>query len=115
MVTRKVIDELYHKFRRAPKEGQQQMIDILLETVGEQHKLTVEDGFLIIGSLEPLSPFRRIMVSRIHGVAVFEKSVAVVLPHSIIFLNRHDDKVNIHFKPNPVTFTDKVKWWFKKE
>ena len=115
MVNRKVIDELYRKFRRMPKKGQPQMIDTLISTVGEMHKLSIDNGFLVIGTLDPMSPFRRIMLSRIHGVAVFEKSVAIVLPHSIMFLNRKDEGVNIHFKPNPTTVWDKMKWWFRKE
>lgn len=116
MVSRKVIEEIYRKYRREPKpEQQQQIIKTLIDTVGETHHLTTDSqGFLIIGSLDEMSPFRRIMIRRIHGVAVFEKSAAIVLPNSIIFLNRKDDGVNIHFKPNPTSFWEKVKWWFRK-
>ena len=116
MITKQVINELYKKYRKRLKKTSALPIGDLMLWVGERHDLQLtDDGCLLINSLDEYSPFRSIPLDRIHGIVPFEKSVAVVLPSSIIFLNRYDSGVHVHIKPNPVTVWEKVRWWFHKE
>ena len=78
----------------------------LMEHASASHNLELTDnGELIINSLDQASPFSRLELSRIHAIVPFERSVAIVLPNSILFLNKKDSGVNVHFKPNPTSLS----------
>lgn len=115
MVTRKVIDELYKRYAKAPKGIEELDMGALMMHAAPEHDLEItENGQLVINSLDKTSPFHSLELSRVHAIIPFERSVAIVLPNSILFLNKKDKGVNVHFKPNPDTVLDKIKWWFKR-
>ncbi|MCM1021401.1 MAG: hypothetical protein NC343_04055 [Muribaculum sp.] len=115
MVTRKVIDELYKRYSKAPKGVEYLDMGALMQHASPEHDLELTDkGELVINSLDPTSPFHTLELRRIHGIVPFERSVALVLPNSILFLNKKDAGVNVHFKPNPTSFIEKLRWWLKR-
>ena len=111
MITKKVIEELYKRYSKPHKGIEYLDMGALMEHASASHNLELTDsGELIINSLDQASPFSRLELSRIHAIVPFERSVAIVLPNSILFLNKKDSGVNVHFKPNPTSFVDKLKW-----
>ncbi len=116
MVTRKVIDELYKRFPKAPKGIEFLDMGALMMNTAPEHDLELtENGELVINSLDSSSPFHKLELSRMCGIVPFERSVAIVMPNSILFLNKKDAGVNVHFKPNPVSLKDKIKYFFKRK
>lgn len=118
MITRKVIESLYKKYKKAPASPDCLDIPLLFECASENHNVTIDiDGTvdrLIIRSIDPDSPFHSIPLDRIHAIVPFEEWVAIVLHSSIIFLNRKSSKVSVHVRMEPETFTDRLKALFKK-
>ena len=112
MITEEVIKEVYKKYRKKPKSVDRLNVGLLFEEVGDTHGIVIEDNKIVINSVEPSSLFHRISLSRVHGIVNFEKTIAIVLHSSIIFLDKNEPKQNVHIKPQPVTFWEKVKMWF---
>lgn len=111
MITKKVIDELYKKYRKAPSGIEDLDVGLLFDYASEHHNVQIdEDGHLDIESIDARSPFRRIPLNRICGITHFENSVAIVLPSSIIFLNKHDNGVNVHLRAQSPSIWEKIKW-----
>ena len=115
MITKQVIDELYKKYAKLPPGIEHLDIGLLFDYVSEHHNVEIdEEGHIVIGSLDPMSPFHKIALERVHGFSQFEETIAIVLHSSIIFLNKNDMGVNVHLKANPPTVWEKLKWWFHK-
>ncbi len=118
MITRKVIESLYKKYNKVPPSPDCLDIPLLFESASENHNITIDiDGpvdSLVIGSIEPDSPFHCIPLERIHAIVPFEEWVAIVLHSSIIFLNRKSPKVSVHIRMEPPSIMDRMKSVFKK-
>lgn len=112
MITKKVIKEVYKKYRKKPKSIDNLNVWLLFEEVGNTHGIVIEDNKIVINSVEPSSLFHRVALSRVHGIVNFEKTIAIVLHSSIIFLDKFEPKQNVYIKPQPVTIWEKVKMWF---
>lgn len=111
MITKKVIDELYKKFRKRPPGIEHLDIGLLFEYAAEHHNITIdEDGNLVIASIDPNSPFHRIALNRVHGFYHFDDVTAIVMHSSIIFLNKHDNGVNVHIKFDKPSLWERIKW-----
>ncbi len=87
---------------------------LLFDSAGENHNISVDfddnmNAELIIGSIDPKSPFHRMPMSHIHAIVPFEDWVAIVLHSSIIFLNKKDSRVSIHIRPLKETLMDKIR------
>lgn len=111
MITRQVIDEIYKKYKKAPKLPADLDISLLFDDTAIHHDLLVdpEEGVLTIGSMPPESPFASIALDRIHGIVPFENWLAVVMHSSILFLNRHNDKTAIDIKTMQPTLGDRLR------
>lgn len=116
MITGRVIDTLYKKYKKKPPSPDDLDISILFDDgLDEIHNLTITpDDKLQIGSIEPESPFHRIPMRHIHGIVGFEKWVAIVLHSSIIFLNRKEPKVSLNLKPLKPSFVDRLRERFAR-
>ncbi len=118
MITRKVIRELYRKYRRRPDSPDCLDMPLLFEYASAHHGITVDmDGpadMLIIRSIEPGSPFHSIPLDCIHAIVPFEEWVAVVLHSSIIFLSRSSPKVSINIRMKEPSFIDRLAGLFRK-
>lgn len=109
MITQKVIDSIYKKFRNRPDSPDDLDVGLLFEYLMDTHEIAIDDDAnLIINSLPATSPFHRIALKRIHAIIEFEDKVAVVLHSSIIFLNKHDSHSHVHIRQQRESFFDKL-------
>ncbi|MDE6270239.1 MAG: hypothetical protein K2M12_05215 [Muribaculaceae bacterium] len=119
MITQQVIDTLYKKYKKTPKSLDCLDMPLLFDAAGPHHGINVDfdeemNAELVIGSIDPRSPFHRIAMDRINAIVPFEDWVAIVLHSSLIFLNRKDNRVSIHIKPLKESFVDKIRSNFDK-
>ena len=98
MVTKKVIQTLYKQFSRPHKSADELNISLLFDYALENHGIFIDEDNLYIGSVDPASPFATIPLPRINQIVEFETWLAIVLPSSIIFLDKDDSDVNIHLR-----------------
>ena len=98
MITKKVIDNLYKKYRNRPYSPDELNISLLFDQVFDNHALMIDENDLVINSISPSSPFHKIPLRHIHEIVEFGDDIAIVLHSSIIFLKKEDNRVNIHVK-----------------
>ena len=79
MITPLVIKELYKTYRRCPSCIDDLNLSLLFEQTAEHHEITIEDNRLIIHNMDVSSPFRKLLLNRIHGIENFEEEVAIVM------------------------------------
>lgn len=111
MITGQVIETLYKKYKNRPASPDELDISVIFDDdLADIHGLTISpEDKLIIGSVDPASPFHSIPMSHIHAFVVFERWVAIVLHSSIIFLNRKEPKVSLNLKPVKRTFMGRLR------
>ncbi|MDE6207643.1 MAG: hypothetical protein K2M55_07525 [Muribaculaceae bacterium] len=118
MITRKVIDTLYKKYRKLPESPDMLDIPLLFEYAAEHHNITIDmEGpvdALIINSIDSDSPFHRIPLERIHAIVPFEEWVAIVLHSSIIFLSRESSRVSVNIRTEAPSMMERIKDMFGK-
>ncbi|MCH5221824.1 MAG: hypothetical protein J1F05_05795 [Muribaculaceae bacterium] len=116
MITKKAIQELYKKYRKAPESPDFLDMPLLFDYASKYHDVTIDmDGTsdtLVIHSIDCDSPFHRIALTSIHAFVPFEDWLAIVLHSSIIFLNRNCPKVSINIRTEPVTLMERIKGMF---
>lgn len=96
-------------FAKRPESPDCLDIAILFENLMGVHDFYVDNhGNLIIESLPKESPFHKLALSRVNGIADFEEWVAIVLHSSIIFLDKRSPKVQIHIKPHKESFVERL-------
>ncbi len=119
MITKQVIDALYKKYRKRPESPDCLDMPLLFEAAAEHHNISIDmEGpvdSLIIRSVDPMSPFHRLPLEKIHAIVPFEEWVAIVMHSSIIFLSTKSSKVSVHIKSVGPSLTDKIKNIFSKE
>lgn len=117
MITGQVIDTLYKKYKKRPSSTDDLDISVLFDNdIAEIHNLTISpEDKLVIGSIDPVSPFHKIPMRNIHAIVEFEKWIAVVLHSSIIFLNKKEPKVTLNIKPIRPSFMDKIREKFTRD
>lgn len=89
-------------------------LSLLFDYAIENHGIVIDDHKLIINSISPSSPFHTIDLDRIHAIVEFDNRIAIVLPSSIIFLNKSDNKAHVHVRVEPPSIWERIKWKFKK-
>lgn len=112
MITKKVIDTLYKKYRSRPDSPDDLNIALLFDPAIDEHAVMFDGDYLIIGSIAPHSPFHKIALDRIHEIVAFENNVAIVLHSSIIFLDKDSNKVHVHVKIEKPSLWDKIRYRF---
>lgn len=112
MITKKVIDSIYKTCTKRPENPDDLNVELLFEQIENPLAISVEDGWLILHTVDPLSPFHKISLSRINCIEAFEDEIAVVLHSSIIFLNKKDGKPTINIKQEKNSIIDKLKYKF---
>ena len=111
MITRKVIEALYRKYRKLPESPDCIDMPLLFEcTANHNIQIDMESTIdsLVIGSIDAASPFHRIPLERIHAIVPFEEWVAIVLHSSIIFLSRESSKVSVHIRNKAPSLWDRL-------
>ena len=116
MITKRVIDTLYKKYKNRPESPDCLDMPLLFEYASQHHNVSIDmDGpedSLIIRSVAPHSPFHRIPLEKIHPIVPFEEWVAIVMHSSIVFLNRKSSKVSVHIKPYKPSLWERIKGMF---
>ncbi len=114
MITRTDIKELYKKFRRRPKRLEDRNLSLLVDYALDTDALDMDGESLVFTHMDPTSPFREIGLERVHGVADFPEAVAIVLPNSIIFINKRDLSTHVHIKQAPTSLIDRIRYIMAK-
>lgn len=113
MITKRVIETLYKTYNKRPASPDCLDVAMLFEYACEHHNISIDmEGpidSLIIRSIDPMSPFHRIPLEKIHAIVPFEEWVAIVLHSSIIFLNRNDSRVSVHIPPHRPNLMERVR------
>lgn len=112
MLTDKVIDAIYNKYKKRPSSPDQLDIPLLFAENLDNHNIFIDDRNIVINSISPASPFHTIALERVHEILEFENVVAIVLHSSIIFLSKNDDKVHIHVKAIKPSLLDRIRMKF---
>jgi len=109
MITEKVINSLYKKYKKRPESADELDIALLFENLTNTHDIAIDDeANLIINSIQPDSPFHRIPLGHIHAIVEFEHNIAIVMHSSIIFLNKKDSRTYVHIKPLKPSLIDRI-------
>lgn len=110
MITKEVINEIYKKYSKKPKDESQVDLGLLFRKAGLVHDILVDpDTFeLTISSIDKNSPFHSIPTRNIIAIVPFEEWTAIVLHSSIIFLNNIKPIASVHLRPQQMSFWNKL-------
>lgn len=108
MITKKVIDAIYKKYKKRPASTDDLNIVLLFEAITPQHGVEIDGDEIVISSIDPMSPFHRIPLFGINAIVEFDAHVAIVMHSSIIFLNKEDNSVSVHIKQQPRSITNRI-------
>ena len=100
MITKKSIDYIYKKHNTRPESPDCLDIILLFEGAHPSHGIEIDGENLIINSIPQ---------TNIHAIVDFEETVAVVLPTSIIFLSKVNNKINIHLKEEKQSLVERMR------
>lgn len=114
MITKKMIKEVYKKYHKKPKSVDCINVSLLFGDEMQMHDIEIVDDDIVINSLEPSSLFHKIALQRVYGIEEFEKSVAIVLHSSMIFLKKGAKDVAVHIKPQSISIWDRIKMLFNR-
>lgn len=109
MIQKKAIDEIYRRYRRRPASADDLNIPLLFEQLPPEAEIEIDGNELVIGSVDPVSPFHRLPISNINAIVEFSEAVAVVMPNSIVFLSKDDGKPHVHLKELKESFLDRLR------
>ncbi|MBD5307718.1 MAG: hypothetical protein K2J18_03945 [Paramuribaculum sp.] len=112
MITKKVIESIYKQYKKKPDSPFDLEIGLLFSPEMDKHCINIDGDNIIIGSISPDSPFHTIALDRIHAIIQFDRVIAIVLPASIIFLQKNSQAVNIHIKMDAPSLIDKIRYKF---
>lgn len=110
MITRNNINEIYRKYKNRPASTDDLDIALLFDETALHHDIMIEpdDNTISFGSIDANSPFHTLPLDRINAILGFDEWVALVMPSSILFLNKKSPKVAIDIKPAKQSFGDRM-------
>ena len=98
MINETVINEIYKKFGKPPKNNEDLRLDYYIPLLNSHHSIE-SDGFeIIVKDLEEFNPFRRFLIRSLNGVLEFDKMVAFVFKNHILFFGKEDNQMRVHIK-----------------
>lgn len=98
-IDRKLIDDLYRRFRRRPSTLDERNLRLLADFIVEERGISLEADSLVFTESAPDSPVREILLENINGVADLGRHIAIVLHSSIIFFNKDTLQTSVHLRP----------------
>lgn len=113
MVTKKVIQDIYSKYNKPPESPDELNLALLFDCALENYGIEIDGNDLCIASLGPSSPFSILPLDHIHEILDFDNYVAVVLPNSILFLNKLVSEINVHIRLEEPSIWSRLKSKFK--
>ncbi len=113
MISKQIIDTLYKKYSKPPKNFSDLHIDEFVAACGDLYGVEVNDVSITFSRMSTDSPFRTILLSNIYGKENFEYHIALVFSTYILFFNRRDYDVTVHFKPESCSCLKRLYWRLK--
>lgn len=115
MITDDVIKEVYERFKTPPQDKSDLRIDYFLEVLSSQYIIERKKDSLIVKDLGELNPFRNVLIRAINNILEFDRFVAFVLKSHIIFFDKNQKNVNIHFRYDDMEIekSPSKKSWFR--
>ncbi len=110
MITKKTIKSIYRRYRKSPADIDDLNVGALFQEDMSLHKVKIDDGKLVIGSLDSRSPFRAIPLSGVNAIVNFDRHVAIVLHSSIIFLGRGSSAIDVHVKMERPSVIERLRY-----
>lgn len=98
MINNATITDLYTTFATAPQLFEDRGIGRLMDYAFDTDAVDFDGDSIVFNTMDAESPMRSIEIENIWGVKEFPLWMAVVLPNSIIFLNRADFTTRVHLK-----------------
>lgn len=104
MITDAVIQEIYKKHKRPPKDLNDLNLPDALYILRPYHNMTIDSEDLskaevTLQDMEEYSPFRRFLVRSLHAILHFDRYVAFVFRSHILFLSKNNNDLQVHFHP----------------
>lgn len=99
MITEEVINEIYKNYNKPCKNEAELNLPYFADLLKEHHRLTLKDDEVVVESLEEFSPFRRFLKRGLYAVLEFDSNVAFVFQAHILFFNKNNNKLSVHFRP----------------
>ncbi|MBD5181092.1 MAG: hypothetical protein HDS23_00910 [Bacteroides sp.] len=120
MITDAVIQEIYKTHKKPPKDLNDLNLHEAIYELRGHHSMTLDSEDLsraevIINDVEDFNPFRRFLVRGLYAILPFDRQIAFVFRSHILFLNKEDDGMNVHFRPSDEDEDeDDDRGWFRK-
>lgn len=112
MINKATIENTYNKFNKRPASPDELNLGVLFGDVFENHGLKLDEKYLTINSVDPASPFHRIPLRNICEIVEFADHVAVVLPTSMIIMQKDSPDVFINIKTRPASLEERLRGMF---
>lgn len=98
MITNDTIQNLYATYATAPELFEDRGLTGLMDFAFDSDAIDF-DGDRLVFTAEPAhSPFRSVELERVWGASDLGHHMALVMPNSIIFVNKHDHSLRVHLK-----------------
>lgn len=98
MITNDTIANLYSTFATEPALFEDRGLTRLMDYAFDTDAIEFDGDRLVFTTMDQDSPMRSVEIERIYGAKEFDDYLAVVLPNSIIFLDRCDYSTHVHVK-----------------
>lgn len=99
MITEEVINEIYKNYNKPCKNEDELNLPYFADLLKNHHRLSIKDDEIVVESLEKFSPFRRFLKRALCAVLEFDTNVAFVFQTHILFFNKTNNKLSVHFRP----------------
>lgn len=97
MITANNINDLYNVYANQPAL-EERNLTALMEFAFASGHLDFDGDRLVICSQPEDSLFRFVEIERIHAAVDFDDCMAIVMPNSIIFINKHNGAAYVSVK-----------------
>ena len=101
MINQKVLDEIYKKYSKPPKNREELQLPYFLDMLSKHHHLKVspDNEEIVIEDLEDFNPFKRFLIRRLTAILEFSRMVAFAFDNHIVLFQKDSPDMRIHFKP----------------
>lgn len=109
MITDDVIKEVYRRFDSPSESSSNLNIDYFMEILSPKYNIEIDGDKLIVNDLGE-NAFKVVLLKAINTIIEFDRFVAIVLRNHIIFFDKHQKNVNIHFRYDDMEDKPKTNW-----
>ncbi len=113
MISKRVIKALYKKYSKPPKSPASLNLDEFMAICGELYQVVLTDDTITFSQMSNDNPFRTILLRNIYGIEKFEYHMALVSSSYILFFNRDEVDVTVHFKLESTNWIKRFYDWCK--